>query len=253
MTAYNRADYISAAIESIISSSLEDWELIITDDQSTDNTLNIARKYEALDKRIKVYLNEKNLGDYPNRNQAASYAIGKYIKYVDADDMIYPYTLEALVGFMERFPDAGFGMSSEASLDEPFPICISPEEIYREHFDGFGHFERAPGSAIIKREAFNRVKGFSGKRMIGDYEFWIKISRYYSMVKYPHGIYWNRHHDHQESKTDYAKRNYAKLMADVMNEALEHKDLPIPKQEMEWLIRNQKPTILKRVWKRLRN
>jgi len=253
MTAYNRAEFISASIESVISSSLEDWELIITDDQSTDNTLDIARKYEALDKRVKVFLNEKNLGDYPNRNQVAGYATGVYIKYVDADDMIYPYTLQALLGFMERYPDAGFGVSSEASLDKPFPICIGPAEIYREHFNGFGHFDRSPGSAIIKREAFNKVKGFSGKRMIGDYEFWIKISRYYSMVKYPHGIYWNRQHNNQESKTDYAIRNYARLKADVMNEALEHPDLPIPKQELEMFIRNQKPTILKRAWKKLRN
>ena len=71
MTSYNRQDYIAAAIESVLASSLENFELIIVDDRSSDDTLSIARKYEQRDARIKVYLNEKNLGDYPNRNKAA--------------------------------------------------------------------------------------------------------------------------------------------------------------------------------------
>ena len=53
----------------------------------------LPKRYEKKDARIKVYVNQTNLGDYPNRNKAASYAKGKYIKYLDADDLIYPHGL----------------------------------------------------------------------------------------------------------------------------------------------------------------
>ena len=75
----------------MLASSYQDWELIIVDDVSTDTSAAIAKSYEKKDARIKVYVNEQtNLGDYPNRNKAASYAKGKYIKYLDADDIDIP-------------------------------------------------------------------------------------------------------------------------------------------------------------------
>ncbi len=93
MTAYNREFFISMAIESVLNSTFKDFELIIVDDCSTDATVAIARKYEKLDSRIKLFVNEHNLGDYDNRNFAASVARGKYIKYVDSDDILYKFSL----------------------------------------------------------------------------------------------------------------------------------------------------------------
>lgn len=232
MTSYNREKYIVQAIESVLSSTLKDFELIIVDDGSKDNTVDIARKYEAADKRVKVYVNKQNLGDYPNRNKAAEYATGKYIKYLDADDMIYYYGLEVIINYMEQFPQAGFGLASMVSDDKPFPILLSPVEAYREHFYGYCHFDRAPGSSIIKLEAFRKVGGFSGKRMIGDYEFWFKIARYYPMVKYPFDLYWNRLHEGQESKSNYAKQ-YPKLRKEILEEVLSHADCPLDIDEIK--------------------
>ncbi|GAB3663604.1 hypothetical protein GCM10028791_39020 [Echinicola sediminis] len=80
MPAYNSEAYIGIAIQSVIDSTYQNWELIITDDNSTDNTLEIARSFEKNDDRVKVILNDKNYGDYPNRNKAASHAQGKYLK-----------------------------------------------------------------------------------------------------------------------------------------------------------------------------
>ncbi len=253
MTVYNRRSYLPEAISSVICSDYADLELIVSDDASTDNSLEIAREFARQDSRIKVFAHSQNVGDYRNRNQAAKYASGKYLKYVDADDCIYRYTLGILVGYMEMFPEAGFGLSSEASEDRPFPICIPPAEIYREHFAGFGHFNRSPGSAIIKREAFEALGGFSGERMIGDYEFWLKMARYHALVKYPHGIYWNRQHPDQESKTAYARKNYRRLKEAVLGEALKHKDLPIGVDEIQQLISdNRHPGLMKRLWKKLK-
>ena len=89
MTSYNRENYIGEAIQSVIDSTYQNWELIICDDGSTDNTLAIAQGFAKQDDRIKIFINEKTLGDYPNRNRAASHAQGKYIRYLDSDDYIY--------------------------------------------------------------------------------------------------------------------------------------------------------------------
>jgi glycosyltransferase involved in cell wall biosynthesis len=232
MTSYNREQYIAEAIESVLASSYSNFELIVVDDVSKDTTVAIARRYEQIDKRVKVYENEKNLGDYFNRNKAASYAVGKYLKFVDADDMLYDYGLEVMVRFTEKFPEAGFGLGAYPDDDRPFPILLSPREIYLESFGKTNHFDRAPGSGLIKRQIFNEVGGFSGKRMIGDYEFWFKISRYHSMVKLPLDLYWNRLHSGQESQSEYARKNYAVLKRGVLEEALAHLDCPLSPDEI---------------------
>ena len=227
MTAYNREQYIASAIESVLASSYTHFELIIVDDVSTDATVAIATSYAAKDERIKVFVNEKNLGDYPNRNKAASYATGTYLKYIDADDQLCYYGLEVLVNFMERYPQAGFGLAAKPEDERPFPILLSPRETYLEHFYGYGHFDRSPGSAIIKRSAFEAVGGFSGKRMIGDYELWFTLAKNYPMVKLPYEMYWNRVHAAQESQSDYAKKNYGALRSAVLAQALADINCPL--------------------------
>ena len=72
MTAYNRENYIAESIDSVLAQRFGDFELIITDNQSTDGTVEIARRYERLDPRVRVVVNERNLGQFGNRNRAAS-------------------------------------------------------------------------------------------------------------------------------------------------------------------------------------
>jgi len=232
MTAYNREKYIAEAIESVLASNYNNFELIITDDCSHDKTVDIAMSYATKDSRVKVYVNETNLGDYANRNRAASYATGKYIRYLDSDDFIYYYGLEVMVKCMEKFPDAGFGLRNNSDK-RILPVCLTPREAYLEHFFEYGHFDRPPVAAIIRRDVFNAVGGFSGKRMIGDYEFWFKIGRSYKMVILPDDLYWYRTHDQQELSSSYAKKNYTKLRSKVLNEALSNPDCPLTTKEIK--------------------
>lgn len=230
MTSYNREDYIAEAIQSVLSSTFQNYELIISDDASTDRTVEIAKSYAAKDSRIQVYINEKNLTDYPNRNKAAAYAKGKYIKYLDSDDVMYPYTLQIMVDYMEQFPQAGFGLSAVHD-DKPYPIVISPNRAYLEHFYTWGHFGRAPGSAIIRRDAFEKIGGFTGENMIGDFQLWFALGREHHMVKIPPNLTWNREHPAQESKTKYAK-TYPILWKRVIDEALAHPKCPLTEEEI---------------------
>ena len=197
-TAYNREKYIAEAIESVLRSSFKDFELIIVDDCSTDRTVEIARRYTS-DPRVQVHVNEKNLGDYPNRNRAASLAHGRYLKYVDSDDVIYRHGLETMVGMMERFPDSGLGLAAFAQDSaRPFPIRLSPREAYFRHYFRTPIFDPGPLAAIIRKEAFDAVGGFTGKRMVGDFEMWHIVAARYPMVMMPYGLVWYRVHPEQE-------------------------------------------------------
>ena len=201
MTAYNREKYIAEAIESVLAQTYTDFELIIVDDCSKDRTVEIARRYTT-DPRVRVYVNEKNLGDYPNRNRAAELALGRYLKYVDADDVIYPHGLEVMVRGMERWPEAAFGICQpDNRIDlRPYPLQLSPAEAYRWHFLKGGLFGNAPLSAIIRAESFRAVGGFTGKRHVGDTEMWLLLGARFPVVILPPGLTWWRSHEEQEHR-----------------------------------------------------
>lgn len=238
MTVYNREEFLAAAIESVLASTYKNWELIITDDQSKDNSLEIAKSYAPKDDRIKVYLNEQNLGDYPNRNKAASYAKGKYLKYVDADDMIYPSGLELLVNYMEQFPDAGFGLCSlEQDSERMFPFQLKPREIYvRNYIQNKLVFNKAPLSSIIRRSVFEKENGFAMVRHFGDFEMWLRLSKKYNLVLMPHGIVWYRVSEGQEASI--RKKNPLNALKTFMA-AIAHidsSDCPLTNPEKETVI-----------------
>ena len=201
MTAYNREEYIAEAIESVLASTFKDFELVIVDDCSSDNTVEIARRYTS-DPRVQLYLNEKNLGDYPNRNRAASLGRGKYLKYVDADDLIYPHGLVLMVETMERFPDVALGLSMPQDARRPYPYQLSPKEAYCSHFlNGHHVFSKSPLTTIIRSDVLRTLGGFvadEGPR--GDYATWLLIAARYPIVLMPDGIVWWRAHPKQESR-----------------------------------------------------
>lgn len=99
--AYNVEKYISECVKSIINQSYKNFELIIVNDGSTDNTLQILRKYEALDHRL-IILNQNNQGQSSARNRALNLAKGKYIGFIDSDDWIEPEMYENMVRIAEQ-------------------------------------------------------------------------------------------------------------------------------------------------------
>ncbi|MCP4171699.1 MAG: glycosyltransferase family 2 protein [Fuerstiella sp.] len=198
-TTYNREKYVATAIESVLASTFNDFELIVVDDRSTDRSVEIAQRYASRDSRVRVVVNDENLGDYPNRNRAASLARGHYIKYVDADDYIYPGGLQTLVDMMRRFPDAGYGLCSlEQRRGQPYPFEMSPQQAYESHFCHSSLFHKAPLSAIILKRAYEAVGGFPERRMSSDFEMWLRLSQQHNVVLMPGGIVWYREHDAQE-------------------------------------------------------
>ncbi len=104
MSVYNGEDYLSEAIESVLNQTFKDFELIVINDCSTDKTYEILKRFAELDKRVKVHTNEVNLRLPSSLNKAISYAQGKYIARMDADDICLPERLEKQYQFMENNP-----------------------------------------------------------------------------------------------------------------------------------------------------
>ena len=204
MTTYNRERYVRQAIDSVLQSSFQNFELIVVDDGSSDKTVPIVQAMAADDERIKLHINPSNLGDYPNRNQAASHAKGKYLKYVDADDLIYPWGLQVLWESMEKFPHAGWGLCSLAQdRSRIFPFELSPAEAYRYHYLGPRLFHKAPLSSIIRKTLFDQVGGFEPFSHAGDFAMWHKLARHSPVVCMNQGVVWYREHDDQSSNTQH--------------------------------------------------
>lgn len=101
MPSYNTADYIAESIRSVQMQTYTDWELLIVDDDSTDDTDHIVEKYLE-DKRIRYFKNEHNSGAALSRNKALRESKGKWIAFLDSDDLWLPEKLEKQIKFMEE-------------------------------------------------------------------------------------------------------------------------------------------------------
>ena len=101
MPSYNTASFIAESIQSVLAQSYKDWELIIVDDCSSDNTDEVVKPYLS-DQRIRYLKNENNSGAAVSRNRALREAKGKWIAFLDSDDLWMPEKLEKQIRFMEK-------------------------------------------------------------------------------------------------------------------------------------------------------
>jgi GT2 family glycosyltransferase len=203
VTVYNRADMLEETVASIQASTFKDLEIILVDDASTDDSWEICEKLAAGDSRIRAFRNEFNIGDYPNRNRAAALARGKYLKYLDADDLIYPHSIELMKNAMERFPDSAIGLSAGVfHLSYLFPREIHPEEFFKAFAIGQSPIQVGPSGAIINRYRFESLGGFSGTRFIGDTELFHKFAEHGPVVLLPPALVWWRRHEGQQSRLE---------------------------------------------------
>jgi len=101
--AYNAAKYISQTINSVLEQTYENWELIIVNDCSMDNTADIVRQFITKDSRIKLIEHKKNSGVAYARNTAIAAAVGDYIAFLDSDDLWMPDKLQKQIDFMLEY------------------------------------------------------------------------------------------------------------------------------------------------------
>lgn len=176
MPSYNTGRFIAETINSVLAQTYENWEIIIVDDCSTDNTDEIVAEY-LRDERIRYFKNEKNSGAAVSRNRALREARGEWIAFLDSDDLWSPDKLEKQVGFMEK-NGYRFSYTNYIEIDEeskPLGRRITgPEKICKT-----GMFNYCwPGCLTVMYDA--RAIGLVQIEDIkknNDYAMWLKVCR----------------------------------------------------------------------------
>jgi glycosyltransferase involved in cell wall biosynthesis len=116
---FNKAPYLAQTLESVLAQSLREIEVVCVDDGSTDGSLQILRQFAERDPRVHVLVNERNMGAGRSRNRGLHHARGRYVRFIDADDLVPPGTfltlyrlivddaVDAVKGNIEGFTEAG--------------------------------------------------------------------------------------------------------------------------------------------------
>lgn len=173
MPSYNTAEYISESIASVQKQTYTDWELIIVDDCSTDNTDEIVKPFLS-DKRIKYIKNEANSGAAVSRNRALREAKGKWIAFLDSDDLWHPEKLEKQIRFMEKngykftYTDYRIQLNGEWL---PY-VYTGPNVVNRRKMRDYCYFSTI--TVIYDREFIGLIQ-IEPIRKNNDYAMWLKI------------------------------------------------------------------------------
>lgn len=179
MGIYNCGDTLSEAIECIVHQTFADWELIMCDDGSNDDTYEIAISYkEKYPEKIIVLQNEKNRGLNYTLNKCLKQAKGKYIARMDGDDRCDKERFAIEINVLEKEPEIAIVSTDMEFFDESgvWGKISHPEYPVPEDFVKESPFCHAP--CMVKREAYMKVKGYSVSDKllrVEDYHLWIKM------------------------------------------------------------------------------
>ena len=234
---YNSSKWVRQAIESVLASEFTDFEYIIADDCSTDDTWEIIRSYP--DTRIKAFRQETNLNEYQNRNFALGKASGEYLLFVDGDDELYAGTLRKLAAYIAQFPGAGsiWGISENQLNFCRLPLLLSPSEISKWIFLAnirIAHIGLA--ETLFKTALLKSVGGFSTKFVSGDTHMKKILAMEAPVLIVPAGfVYW-RVSDGQASSKLSANyngfRNNVAIDKDILAR-MKNKNLRVPVGQIE--------------------
>jgi glycosyltransferase involved in cell wall biosynthesis len=188
---YNSSSYVRDAIESVLAQSYSNIEYIIGDDFSTDNTWSIIQEYK--DSRIKAYRNVSNLGEYPNRNKALSMASGKYVLFIDGDDMIYPNAIAFIEKMVTSFPNAGMVIMRPPHPKLFYPLELSSREVLQAEYFDLSLIDIGLTNTVFRVESLKQVGAFPLNWISSDTFVRFKIALNNSTLIINDNLTWWRH------------------------------------------------------------
>ena len=174
---FNRWPMLGEAVDSVLAQTVSDYELIVVDDGSTDGTPLRLRDYGA---RLTV-LTESRQGVASARNLGARRASGKYLAFLDSDDLWHPRKLQRQIDFMEQNPDVEICQTEEIWIRNG--VRVNPR---RKHRKLSGDIFRpslelclvSPSAVMMRLDLFDRVGGFDESFPVcEDYDLWLRISK----------------------------------------------------------------------------
>lgn len=173
MPSYNTGKYIKESIESVLAQTYDNWELIIVDDCSTDNSDEIIKLF-LYDSRIRYFKNEVNSGAAVSRNKALREAKGKWIAFLDSDDLWHPQKLEKQIAFMEengyKFTYTDYRIHFNGKW-LPY-VCTGPDVVNLKKLNDYCYFSTI--TVMYDREYIGLIQIVPLKKH-NDYAMWLKV------------------------------------------------------------------------------
>jgi len=187
LTTYNRARVLSQTIDMILRQTLREFELIISDNCSPDDTEAIGRKYEKLDSRVRYRRNDRNLYMPGNLNTGIREARGEYVANLHDDDIYQPSLLEKWAGALDTHPSAAFVFNAYRALNprgeevavyrEPLPPCFPGSLLIEEYFRRWQFGSPVWGTVMARRTAYETVGLFDSRfGFFSDVDMWLRLA-----------------------------------------------------------------------------
>lgn len=234
---YNCEDYIAGSLESILNQTYDNLEVLLVDDGSTDNSVDVIKTYK--DDRIRLVSNEKNMGIPYTRNVGLREARGKYMVIMDSDDISVPERVETQVNYLEENPEIDAAGSFYYRVQNNFRRKIrrkytKPDavKIYLMFFNPLAN----PSTAVRKSTVEQYNLQYNLDYFVAqDYEFWIQLSKVGNISIIPEFLL--EYRTGHESVTKKAKREKLdqrkQLINGIHQDILDHYHIPLSKEEME--------------------
>ena len=179
---YNRADLISKPIQSVLAQSYQDFEIIVVDDCSTDNTETVLESFD--DPRIHYIQHQTNSGAAVARNTGIDRSTGDYVAFLDSDDEWLPEKLEKQLNlFQQCGSEVGFIYTGFAAVNESNQVQRVISSNYRGSLSDhllYNNFIGTPSTVIVRRKYLKQVKGFDPNMpsFIEDMDLWLRLSEH---------------------------------------------------------------------------
>ena len=204
MAVYNGETYLASAIDSVCEQTFTDWELVVIDDGSTDQTPAILAAHAKSEDRLKI-IHQKNQGQTAALNNGLAISKGDYVARLDADDTMHSERLEKQVLFMNNHPEVALLGSALNFIDENGAV-FHTKSVPCEHeaiqkiahrLNPFVH-----SSVIFRRDIVNQLGGYNPKYgPAQDYELWMRLLTFARAANLPYPLVNIRYHANQMSST----------------------------------------------------
>lgn len=174
MPAYNCSNFIRITLDSVLAQDYTNWEVIVVDDCSTDNTADVIKEYASRDARIKYNKTEVNSGAAISRNTAVDLATGKYMAFLDSDDVWYPKKLSKQINFMEQ-NNYNFTCTNYDKIDmQGNPVSGVRKVRKKSNYNELLIHTIGNSTVIYNIEQLGKTK-IPNIRKRNDYIMWIKV------------------------------------------------------------------------------
>jgi glycosyltransferase involved in cell wall biosynthesis len=246
---YNGANYLETCLDSVLSQTFDNIEILVVDDRSTDATFEILKRYAATDQRVRLFHNERNLGLVGNWNRCLTLARGRWIKFLFQDDLLESSCIEKMLHCGERtgcpfvacrrdfifenVPQSTHDLyqrfSTDISMDAAMEgrTHLAPDQFCDVvlKFGSAKNFVGEPSSTLIRHDVFQQYGGFNASMIqLCDLELWLRVGVNYGIAYVPETLAHFRVHPSSATSHNSVRRQ---LLKDVVDPLLLFRDFAV--------------------------